>query len=108
MAKKQPKTKTMLTMFGPAKYDYLRDMISLRTPATARSSVTELLREFRGATTKDKKLRIARATQLAANRAKVGAGNKNLSPRERGQYSDIAGIYKQAAKKMFRDYARIG
>lgn len=97
-------TKKPATMFGPAKYRNLSEMVSLRNPSAARGSVRELRKAFDSAATKDKKLRIARATQLAANRAAASANRGNLSAGERKQYREIAGIYGRAATAMFRRY----
>ena len=100
MATKPPKT----TMFKPAKYAYLRDIISLRNPATARGSVIELKKAFTSADTDAKRLRIARATQLAANRATVSAKNMRLSAKERVEYKAVSRIYNTAADALFRKY----
>lgn len=97
----------MKTMFGKAKHEYLRDMISLRNPSAARGSVRELNQEFDNSKTKEKMLRVARATQLAANRAKVSGKRTNLSTAERKQFKEIAGIYDRAAERMFRSYNRM-
>jgi len=92
---------TIKTMFVPTKHKYLGDMISLRNPSAARGSVKELQREFDGAKTKTKKLRIARATQLAANRARASVKRSNLSRREQNEYWAMVKIYDLAAHKMF-------
>ena len=94
------------TMFGKAKHGYLRDIISIRSLEAATSSVRELNREFFSAKTKAKRLRIARATQLASNRAKAMIG-KRLSPRERGEMLTVSAIYKKAADRMFEVYGRM-
>ena len=99
-----PKPAEQKTMFGPTKYGYLGDIISLRNPSAARGSVRELNREFAKAETDAKRLRIARATQLAANRAKASGLRRPLSVAERKQFSEIAGIYKRVAERMFRRY----
>ena len=93
------------TMFGPAKHKYLRDVITLRNPSAARGAARELNRIFDDAATKVKKLRIARATKLAANRAKASAKRKGLSPRERRQFREIHDIYDRASERMFRTYS---
>ena len=94
------------TLFAPARYKYLEDIVSFRSPAEARISVELLWNEFNGASTRAKKLRIARATMYAANRADAAAKKKNLSPKERREYKEIARIYRQAAEKMFKRYRR--
>ena len=97
---------TTNTMFGKPKHKYLRDIISIRTPESATGSVRELNREFNQAKTKAKKLRIARATLLASNRAKAML-SKRLSPRERGEMLMVSAIYKKAAERMFDVYGRM-
>jgi len=92
------------TMFVKPKYDYLSNIISLRNPSAARGSVKELRREFDQAKTRAKRLRIARATQLAANRAGAMLERRNLSTLECQQYRKIRGIYNDVAKRMFKKY----
>lgn len=90
------------TIFFKAKHKYLGDMISLKSPALARISVIDLKQEFKDAQTNDKKLRIARATMLASNRAKVILKKKGLSLKERTEFRQILSIYKKVAEDMFR------
>jgi len=78
-------TPTSKTMFGKAKYGYLRDIISIRNPESATGSVRELTREFYQSKTKTKRLRIARSAQLASNRALASAKKRTVSPRERAE-----------------------
>ena len=92
------------TMFGKAKYDYLRNIITISNPSAAEGAIKTLMREFRSAATRDKKLRIARATQLAANRAEAIQKRKGISGREITEMKSVARIYNDAAKKMFRLY----
>jgi len=89
------------TMFVRPKYEYLSNIISLRNPAASRGAVKELRREFKKAETHTKRLRIARATQLAANRASATLKRKNLSARERDEYRAIQHTYADAAGVMF-------
>jgi len=90
------------TMFGPAKYDYLSKAISIDSVRSARESVIELKKMFNTAATRTKKLRIARATMLAANRADASRKRKNLSMNERKQFAEIKGIYQRAGQRMFQ------
>lgn len=89
------------TMFTPAKYGYLSKAISINSVRSARASVIELKRYFNTAATRTKKLRIARATMLASNRAGASRKRSNLSVEERRQFAEIAEIYKKAATQMF-------
>ncbi len=95
------------TMFGKAKHEYLRDIISIRSPESATGSVRELTREFYEAKTKTKRLRIARSAQLASNRALASAKRTAVSAREKAELRKVAGIYAQAAKRMFEVYGRM-
>ena len=92
---------TTSTMFGEAKNKYLQNMISIRNPSAAKGSVRELQREFRGAKTHAKRLRIAGATMLAANRADASAKRKDISAREKAELGTVANIYRRASKGMF-------
>jgi len=105
VTRKLPSGKTK-TMFGKPRYSYLSEMISLRNPSSARGSVRELKKEFDDADTSAKKLRIARATQLAANRAGATRKRKGLSRIEKGEYGQISDIYNKAAKVLFRKYQK--
>ena len=92
------------TMFGPTKNQYLGDMVSLRNPSAARGSIRELRNEFDTAATLSKKLRVARATQLAANRATVMSKNMRLSAKERAEAREMSKMYAKAADAMFIKY----
>lgn len=98
---------TIKTMFGKAKNKYLRDIISIRSPESATGSVRELAREFYTAETRVKRLRIARSAQLASNRALASARNKAVSAREKTELRKVAGIYANAAERMFESYGRM-
>lgn len=91
-------------LFDPMKHKYLADMISLKSPDKALESVKKLKQEFASAVTPTKKLRVARATQLAANRAKVNAQRSSLSPFRRSDFRKIHVLYDAAAGKMFAAY----
>lgn len=88
------------TMFVPAKYEYLSEIISLENPDKARGSIRELWREFNDAKSRDKRVRIWRATNLAVQRAKAIQNRTNLSEREQKEFREIEGIYQNAAKRM--------
>ena len=89
------------TMFEPSKYKKYSKIVSLTDPESARESVKELMDEFESAKTDDKRLRVARATQLASNRAEAQLGRENLSAEERDQFSEITKIYDKKADKMW-------
>ena len=96
--------KSRKTMFVKPVSQALADMVSLRNPGSAKGSVIELTNEFMAAKTQDKRLRIARATMVAGNRANASAKRINLSDRERQEFIRIYHIYNMAAKGMFAIY----
>ena len=96
----------MKTLFGKPKHKYLSDIISISSPASARLSVKKLQEEFSGAVTRTKRLRIARATQLAANRSGSMLKRSGLSAKERTEFKEIYRIYSAEAARMFKDYGR--
>jgi len=98
---------TTPTMFGKPKYKYISDIVSIRSSESATGSVRELTREFYQSKTKAKRLRIARSTQLAANRASASAKRESVSPRERMEMNKVAKIYRDAAERMFESYGRM-
>lgn len=86
------------TLFFESKSKKLASIVTFKNPSAARGAVKELGREFNGAKTDDKRLRVFRATLLAANRALASSKRKNLSSRERNELKQISGIYRKAAK----------
>jgi hypothetical protein len=96
--KKKRKKKERRTMFKPAKYEYLADIVSLESPKSAQVSVKRLEREFHSAKSRSKKMRVLKATTLAANRAtamKIRAG-----PKERKELTTISLRYQRASQRM--------
>lgn len=87
---KNPKGKTMF--FEPQHKKY-SEMIEMDDPESARASVRKLKEEFNKAKTYDKKLRIAKDTQLAENRAGAMLKRENLSSKERAEFREIKQIY---------------
>ena len=92
------------SIYAKPKYQYLADIVSLETPEKARNSVAELGDEFRSAKSKQKQLRVVRATQLAANRAKINSTNSRYSIAERKEFVEITTIYNNATKSMWKKY----
>jgi len=84
-------------MFFNAKHQKYADIVSLKDPASAKISIKTLNTEFKNAKTRDKQHIIARVTQLAANRAKASLGRKNLSKKERAEFTEINKLYDKAA-----------
>jgi hypothetical protein len=92
------------TLFSPPKHKYLSAAVSLRSSSEAREAINLLNDEYDAAWTRAKRLRIARATQLAANRAEASLKRHNLSATERKQLREVAGMYSRAAERMFKSY----
>jgi len=90
------------SLFFKAKHEYLSKIIEMKNPREARGSVKELRKQFNKAETNAKKLRVARATQLAANRAGAQLKRKNISQREKRQFEEIQDIYQEQADKFFK------
>ncbi|MFX1476627.1 MAG: hypothetical protein ACFFCI_00715 [Promethearchaeota archaeon] len=80
------------SMFQKAKYEKYADIVDLTSKVKAQQAVKELEYEFANAKTKEKKLRVLRVTQLAANRAR--SMNK----------ADIAKLYESASDIMQKQY----
>jgi len=91
-----------MTIYEKAYYKKYSDIVSLKTPAEARKSVSKLRQEFNDAKTKQKKIRIWRVANLASNRAFANLKKSNLSFKERQEYRQIAGIYRNFADSINR------
>jgi len=88
-------------LFKKPRWKKYSKIVKMDTPENARKSVKKLLAEFRKAKTREKKVRILRVTQYAANRARVIATKKKrLSAKERREFRTIAKIYERASEKM--------
>ena len=87
-------------LFHPARYKYLADIVRIDTVENAKKAVRKLLKHFREAKTRAKKIRVKKATVLAANRARVLSKSPRISPKERQEFREIARIYERAAAKM--------
>lgn len=94
-------TPSRQTLFFPARNKELAELISLRSPEEARASVNDLDSIFGSEDRKDKRLEIARAVRLAANRAFASRQRKDLSDKEKKEFSEIEKIYGSEAEKMF-------
>ena len=95
--KRRDGSKYAYSLSPTAKHKEFADVISLRTPEEAKLSVIELKGMF-AAGSKEQKLKILRATQLAANCAKAALERKELSSREREEFRQIAKIYEDASE----------
>ena len=88
------------SMFGPAKWKYLAQTITIRSVEKAQEAADRLLDMFRSAETRTKQVRIKRATVLAANRISAMLKKGNLTRETRKRLQRIRGIYRRAAEKM--------
>ena len=95
---KRIKRAKRLTLFKPARYKKYSEIVSFKNPTAARASVKELKKEFNKAKTREKKVRILRVAQYAANRAKAAAKKKNLSSKEKRELRQISRIYERASE----------
>lgn len=102
-------SKRKRSMFGPPKYKKYEKIVKLTSVEDAKESAKELLHEFKSAETKAKKLRVLRATQLAANRAEVMTKRKKrpLKSSTKREKKKIAAIYERATEKMEKEYERL-
>jgi len=86
--------------YEPAHHRDLGKIVKIDTPANARKAANQLLKMFRKARTRKRKVTIKRAAVLAANRCAAMRKRKNLSAKERRELKQIEKIYRDAAKKM--------
>lgn len=84
----------------PSKYKKYGRIVSLKSPVRARTSVKTLAKEFSRAKTHDKRLRVWRVANLASNRAFANLKKANLSYKERQEYRQIGGIYRNFADEI--------
>ena len=87
-------------LFKKPRWKKYAEIVTFENPDAAKGAARELLREFRSAKTRAKKVRVKKVTVYAANRARASAKRKNLSSRERKELLQIARIYERAAAKM--------
>jgi len=87
-------------MFKPPRDKTLAAIVTFRSVNAAREAARVLLRMFREARTRARKVKIKRATVLAANRARVLARNRRLHASTRRRLREVARIYERAAEKM--------
>ena len=87
-------------LFRKPRWKKYARIVTFENPDAAKGAARELLREFRNAKTRAKKVRVKKVTVYAANRARASAKRKSLSSRERRELLQIARIYERAAAKM--------
>ena len=101
---KRPKPNKRQTLFEKPKYKYLGKIVRFDTPERALESTKKLETEFINAKTDEKRLRIARASQYASNRATASGKRRNLSRKEKSEYRTIARYYENTANMLFKEY----
>ena len=89
--------------YRPRRYRYLANIVRIDSVENAREAVRKLWEEFHEAKTYTKKLRIARATLMAANIASVFTRRRYLSPEERHEKAEVERVYREAANLMFEE-----
>ena len=103
---KIPKQKKQKGLFAPPKSPKYAKIVKFTTVRDARQSAVQLKAEFKRALTRKKKLKVARVTQYAANRAKAASLKKDLTIAGREDLQQVAEVYDQAASEMFADYPK--
>jgi hypothetical protein len=88
------------TLFGKAKNKYLADIIKISSPEAARISIDKLQQEFYHAKTREKQMRIYKATDEAGKRAAAALNRKALSQKEHLEMHMVSTLYKTAAFNM--------
>lgn len=101
MARKRSRNKGLFASSRSKKYSKI---ISVESPAKATHSIEVLHRNFRKSKSRPNKLKIARRTMYAGNRAKAMGKKSGLSAKERHEFSVVGNHYQKAAKTMFREY----
>lgn len=92
------------SLYEKPKYKYLAKIVRFDTPERARGSIEKLTNEFVNARTLTKKLRIAKASMYASNRAEASGKKKNLSRKEKSEYKKISMLYRGNAHMLFKEY----
>lgn len=107
IAKKKKGRKRRQTLFKPPRFKKYAKMISFRNTTEASQSIRKLRKEFREAKTDEKKLRIARTTQYASNRAFASAKRKKLTVEKRKTLKAIGKMYDDTADDFWKFYAEM-
>jgi hypothetical protein len=92
------------TMFFKPKSEKYADIVSIESPYRARYSCKQLKEEYHKAETRDKKLKIIRVANLAANRARAIREKKNISSIERSEMAEVASIYSKTSGQLSKAY----
>lgn len=93
-------TKRKKTIFFPAKSRKLAAIVDLTSPAAARRSTAKLMKMFRAAKTRARKVKLKRAVVLAANRAFAAMKRRGLSAKEKKQLMEVGRVFRAASKRM--------
>ena len=87
------------TMFGRAASSKYAKIVKIDTPANARKALTQLRKEFKNAKRDDKKTRIVRVANLAANRCQALLQRKGISSKERKELREVRQLYRDFVNK---------
>lgn len=94
-------------LFQKPRNKYLANIVSFKSHFDAVVAREKLKSEFRNAKTLPKKLRIARATNYASNRAMAMSKKKGLTTSERAKLKKVSNDYKSASRSMFLRYDQL-
>ena len=93
------------TMFyEPPHHPSIAKIVTFESVEGAKKAAKKLFLLFKKAKSRDKKLILLRAVQLAANRARAGAKNPKFSLETRKKWLVISKIYEKVSEKMEKLY----
>jgi hypothetical protein len=100
VSKRKIISKDKSMFYEPARHQKLSDIVKLTSIPEAKIGARELKKEFRFAKSKKKKIRVRRATNLAANRADAMARKRNLKSKTKVRLRKVSRIYRKAHDEM--------
>ena len=99
-------------LFKPPKHKWIADIVTFESPTKARKAAKALVsylssgRKGKMKIGKTRALAIVRALNYASNRAEAASRNPKLKPATKRELREISKIYKNAAEKASRIYAK--
>jgi hypothetical protein len=87
------------SLFRPPRDRVLARRISIAKPSEAHDSVSYLESRYRSADTRAERVKLVRAANSAANRAKVMSKSSRISPAEREEMARVSQIYRAFVEK---------
>lgn len=88
------------TLFFTAEHKKYSDVVSFEDTTQASKSATQLNKEFSGAQTRAKKVRVKRVAVSASNRALAASKSPKLSSARKKELRHIASVYRHAYQRM--------